>query len=347
MKHPHIFGIRHLSPAGAWHLKNFLTEKNPRLVLVEGPCDFDDALPWFSNREVKPPVAVLAYTKEAPVRTILYPFAEYSPEYQAILWAHEHKKECRFIDLPSEVFLALPEHAPGARAADAGEEERMNVYELLDRQAGEDGHETFWERTMEHTGDTEGYHRGAEIFGRELRSLEADSADDRPEILVREAFMRRKIEEAVAAGFAPEEIVVVTGSYHVTGLLDEQAGAMTDKELSSLPRLEASHTLMPYSYYRLSTRAGYGAGNKAPAYYALLWEGIGRGDPSYTARSYLSRIAGFQRAHGNPVSSAQVIEAVQLAAALAKLRDGSGIPALRDLRDAAVTCLGGGSWKFF
>ncbi len=345
MKHPHIFGIRHLSPAGAWHLKNFLTEKNPKLVLVEGPCDFDDTLAWFSNLEVKPPVAVLAYTKEAPVRTILYPFAEYSPEYQAILWAHEHKKKCRFIDLPSEVFLALPEHAPGGKSADAGEEERMSVYEQLDKQAGEDGHETFWERAMEHTADMEGYHRGAQIFGSELRALEGDTQDDRPEILVREAFMRRKIEEAVAQGFAPEEIVVVTGSYHVAGLLDEQAAAMTDKEFSSLPRLEASHTLMPYSYYRLSTRAGYGAGNKAPAYYALLWEGIGRGDLSYTARSYLSRIAGYQRAHGNPVSSAQVIEAVQLAAALAKLRDGSSIPALRDLRDAAVTCLGGGSFS--
>lgn len=345
LEHPHIFGIRHLSPAGAWHLKQFLSEKNPRLVLVEGPCDFDDTLQWFSNPAVMPPIAVLAYTKEAPVRTILYPFAEYSPEYQAILWAHEHGRECRFMDLPSEVFLALPEHAPGGKAADDGEEERMNVYALLDRQAGEDGHETFWERTMEHTDETQAYHKGAQIFGSELRALEEDGGEDRPEILVREAFMRRKIQKAVEEGFAPEEIVVVTGSYHVAGLLDSQAGPMTDEELASLPRLASSHTLMPYSYYRLSTRAGYGAGNKAPAYYALLWEGIGQDDLSYTARSYLSRIAGFQREHGNPVSSAQVIEAVQLAAALAKLRGGSGIPALRDLRDAAVTCLGGGSFS--
>lgn len=345
MRHPHIFGIRHLSPAGAWHLNHFLTEKNPRLVLVEGPCDFDDILRWFPDPGVVPPVAVLAYTKDTPVRTILYPFAEYAPEYQAILWAHGHKRECRFMDLPSEVFLALPEHAPGEKSADAGEEERMNVYALLDRQAGEDGHETFWERTMEHTKDMEGYHRGAQLFGSELRALEETGTKAQPEILVREAFMRRKIQEAIAQGFAPEEIVVVTGSYHVEGLLDERAEAMTDEELALLPRMEANHTLMPYSYYRLSTRAGYGAGNRAPAYYGLLWEGIGRGDLSFTARSYLSRMAGFQREHGNPVSSAQVIEAVQLASALAKLRGGSGIPALRDLRDAAVTCLGGGSFS--
>ena len=56
LEHPHIFGIRHLSPAGAWHLKQFLSEHNPRLVLVEGPCDFDDTLQWFSNPAVEPPI---------------------------------------------------------------------------------------------------------------------------------------------------------------------------------------------------------------------------------------------------------------------------------------------------
>ena len=52
MKRPYIFGIRHLSPAGAWHLRNFLREKNPKLVLVEGPCDFDDTLVWLSDHAV-------------------------------------------------------------------------------------------------------------------------------------------------------------------------------------------------------------------------------------------------------------------------------------------------------
>ena len=94
---------------------------------------------------------------------------------------------------------------------------------------------------------------------------------------------------------------------------------------------------MPYSYYRLSTRAGYGAGNKAPAYYALLWEGLNRGEPMYAVYSYLIRLG-----KGNPVSSASVIEAVRLAMSLAQLRGGT-IASLRDLRDAAETCLGEGS----
>ncbi len=149
MKNPNFFGIRHLSPAGAYYLRGFLDEKKPKLVLVEGPSDFEDLLSDMVRKETKPPIAVLAYTKEAPVRTILYPFAEYSPEYQAIQWCHNHHVTCRFIDLPSETFLAIPEC--GMQEAE-GEECRMNVYEQLDQQSGEDGHDTFWERVMEQAG---------------------------------------------------------------------------------------------------------------------------------------------------------------------------------------------------
>ena len=81
MRNPYIFGIRHLSPAGAWHLRQFLDEKKPKIVLVEGPEDFNDQIPYLTHPETRFPVAVLAYTDATPVQTILYPLAEYSPEY--------------------------------------------------------------------------------------------------------------------------------------------------------------------------------------------------------------------------------------------------------------------------
>lgn len=395
---PNVFGIRHLSPAGAWHLRNFLTEKNPKLVLIEGPSDLNDQIENITRPETKPPIAILAYTKEAPVRTVLYPFAEYSPEYQAILWCRENGVKCRFMDLPSDVFLALDEKRSAgfargdepdgdrakAKAHDGGtadeaagnedkadieasdeedaadkaagngnsaekenggteaEKQELSIYSLLDLKTGEDGHETFWERTLEQTESLESYRMGAESFGSNLRELSAGDEADWPEILVREAFMRRQLKDAVDSGLKPEEIVLVTGAYHVDGLLDEAAGPMSDEDMKKLPRTESSHTLMPYSDYRLSSRSGYGAGNKAPAYYKLIWDALNRGDLTYTAHSYLSKIAACQRANGTPVSSAEVIEAVQLSNSLARLR-GSRFPALRDLRDAAVTCLGGGS----
>ena len=293
MKNPNFFGIRHLSPAGAYYLKGFLDEKRPKLVLVEGPSDFGDMLSDMVRGETKPPIAVLAYTKEAPVRTVLYPFAEYSPEYQAIWWCHEHHVECRFMDLPSETFLAIPEC--GMQEAE-GEEARVSVYEQLDQKSGEDGHDTFWERVMEQAGSMEAYHVGANNFGANIRSLTEGKENDWAETVLREAYMRQQIRKAVDAGMEPQDIVVVTGSYHVEGLKSWQDA---DEDLSGMPKVEANHTLMPYSYYRLSTRAGYGAGNKAPAYYALLWEGLNKGEPMYAVYSYLIRLAKYQREKGN------------------------------------------------
>ena len=359
MGKPFYYGIRHLSPAGAWHLRRLLDERRPKLVLVEGPSDFDGLLEEIAGPETKPPIAVMAFTKEAPIRTVLYPFAEYSPEYQAVLWARENGAECRFMDLPSGVFLGIQacrEQRQGREMMEqAGPAADLNgptgsagltserVYSLLDQNSGEDDHETFWEHVMEHSFAPGSYEAGASAFGKQLRELTAGSDRDWPETLVREAYMRRKIAEAAAGGVAPEEIVVVTGAYHVEGLSGEGA-PMTDGELKNLPFQECNVTLMPYSYYRLSSRSGYGAGNKAPSYYGLLWQAFCRGDRDMAVYPYLSGIAAWQREHGFMVSSAETIEAVCLARSLAALH-GYETPSLRDLRDAAVTAMGHGHFS--
>ena len=100
---PHIFGVRHFSPAGAYYVRKYLDEVQPKVVLIEAPSDFTDLIDKITAKEVVPPIAIMAYTLEAPIQTIIYPFAEFSPEYQAILWAKENKVECRFCDLPSSV----------------------------------------------------------------------------------------------------------------------------------------------------------------------------------------------------------------------------------------------------
>src|SRR5881296_861856 len=90
------------------------------------------------------------------------------------------------------------------------------------------------------------------------------------ENLVREAYMRRKIQEAIAEGFKPEQIVVVTGAFHAS-VLGGKLPAMTDAEFKKLRRRESKMTLMPYSFFKLSTQSGYGAGNHAPAYFEMVW----------------------------------------------------------------------------
>ena len=344
-KGPHVFGIRHLSPAGAYYVIRFLDEVSPELLLIEGPSDFTELIEDLGDPKVKPPVAVMAYTEELPIRTILYPFAVYSPEYQAICWAREHGCECRFCDLPSQVFLGIEEQKRARKCQKPMQEESpaAYVYRRLGECSGDGDQETFWERTLEHALDEKGYERGAAEFGRSLRELSMGYEEDDAENLVREAYMRRVIAQAGKEGFSPDKIAVVTGAFHVEGLL-LGGKPMTEKELKKLPSLEVNKTLMPYSYFRLSERAGYGAGNRAPAYYELLWDGLCREMPDYTGRRYLAALAAYQREHGNMVSSAEIIEAVRLAGSLAELH-GAHLPALRDLRDAAITCMGHGSFS--
>src|SRR2546422_5577606 len=115
---PHIFGVRHLSPAAAWHLRRLLTRVRPKLVLIEGSDDADELIPHIVSPKSKLPIAILAYTADAPVRTFVYPLATYSPEYQALVWCQENKATARFMDLPSSVFLGLYDRDDGASVLD-------------------------------------------------------------------------------------------------------------------------------------------------------------------------------------------------------------------------------------
>ncbi|GIP16550.1 hypothetical protein J40TS1_21920 [Paenibacillus montaniterrae] len=371
MSEPVLFGVRHLSPAGSWHLLELLNRVQPEIVLVEGPSDLTDQLSHICAQETKPPIAIMAYSETVPIRTILYPFAVYSPEYQAIKWAHDNGRKCRFIDLPSSVFLAIQEQRAlqeqraaleNARTADAVSDEAADTAEeSMQRDAepdstvgqlspsqhiaevtGEDSQETFWERHFEHNLYAESYLLGAAAYGSQLRGVTNNEPLDEAENILREAYMKHEIEKAIQQGIAPDKIVVVTGAYHVDGL--RSVNALTEEEIASLPKLPSQTTLMPYSYYRLSSRSGYGAGNKAPAYYELLWNNLQEGKPEHTAYAYMAELARYQRKAGHMVSAASVIEAVRLSQALASMK-GFSVPSLRDLRDSAVTCIGHGNFS--
>lgn len=351
-----IFGVRHLSPAAGHHLGEVLDAVRPTAVLVEGPSDATGQIPHLVHKETRPPLAVLAYTQQRPVRSIVYPLAEYSPEWVALTWGVRNQAEVRFIDLPAAVFLELHQLAPpppeaGAPAAEAdpgrpkprevSEHTRAYLddpYEAIARLAGEVDHETWWERHFEHTIEAASYLRQIFEFGRGLRDLRDLTPQD--ENLIREAFMRRSIREVLARGHAPERVLVVCGAFHTPALTHDLA-AMTDAELAALPRVATSLTLMPYSFYRLSSQSGYGAGNHAPAYYQGLFEARRTGGSDLLAPRFLTELCHQMRRGGQVRSAAEVIEAVRLARTLAALA-GACAPSLRDLRDAAVTCLGRG-----
>lgn len=375
-----VFGVRHLSPGGAWHLRRYLDELKPKVVLVEGLADADELCTHITRKATKPPIAILAYTDSLPVRTLVYPLARYSPEYQALLWAHENNARVEFIDLPSDIFLALQDieaeriekmrreaGEPGdkesegepddesedeeaaetaedeacvAALPEGGLEQTLSIYEQFAQQSGEPDYETYWERRFEHNCSDHSYRRASFEFGRALRELEEDRPRWRAENLVREAYMRRRIEEVIEKGTKPEKIVAVVGAFHAP-VLSSEFPPMTDDELKQLRRRSSKLTLMPYSYFKLSSQSGYGAGNLAPAYFELLWDALEQGDIHELPNRYLSLVARQMRETGTHRSTAEVIEGVRLARTLSALKDGYA-PTLRDLHDAAVTLIGHG-----
>lgn len=369
---PHIFGVRHLSPAAAWHLRQLLDRVRPKLVLIEGSDDADELIPHIVSPKSKLPIAILAYTADAPVRTFVYPLATYSSEYQALVWCRENKAKARFMDLPASVFLGLMDRDDGTAVLEeektkeaekkkekptlaqtlAGEDQeeetapiveekpkRDSVYDQIAVLAGEPDYETYWERHFEQLRADDAYLNAARSYGAELRSLEDFSTRRAAENLVREAYMRRKIQQAIADGFKPEQIVVVTGAFHATALGPELP-PMTDEELEKLRKRESKMTLMPYSFFKLSSQSGYGAGNHAPAYFEMVWNGFNKNLAASLPTLFLTNVVRELRTSGTFRSTAEVIEGVRLAEAMADMKN--SLPTLRELQDAAVTLLGQG-----
>ncbi|HEX8907429.1 MAG TPA: DUF5682 family protein, partial [Longimicrobiaceae bacterium] len=97
----HVFGIRHHGPGSARSLVQALDALRPDVVLIEGPPDAADAIALAGHEEMRPPVALLVYPPEQPSLGVYYPFATFSPEWNAIRWALANGVPARFIDLPA------------------------------------------------------------------------------------------------------------------------------------------------------------------------------------------------------------------------------------------------------
>ena len=96
----HVLGVRHHGPGSARSVRRALETIEPSIVLVEGPPDADAMLPLLIHAGMVPPVALLIYRPEKPRDSVYYPFAAFSPEWQALQYALERGIPARFMDLP-------------------------------------------------------------------------------------------------------------------------------------------------------------------------------------------------------------------------------------------------------
>lgn len=368
----HIFGIRHHGPGSARMVEQALDRLRPDCVLIEGPPDAEGVMALAAHEGMKPPVALLVYATDEPKRAAFYPFAEFSPEWRAMLHASREGVPARFMDLPQWHQLAeekaLEEKMREAlAAASESEEERVTEEEAEDggdeqeegpaehaeeegdgddaldlpdlrrdplgwlaQAAGFNDSERWWDYFVETR-----RHDPDEVFAAVIEAMTAlrdelpDESDEREQR--REAYMRKTIRQAMKEGF--ERIAVICGAWHAPALEPTRMPSIKHDNalLKGLKKLKTSAAWCPWTYDRLASGSGYGAGVVSPAYYQLLWSG----EPDIATR-WMTGVGRLMRDADLDVSSAHVIEAVRLSETLSAMR-GRPTPGLEEMDEAALT----------
>ena len=353
----HVFGIRHHGPGCARSLRGALESLRPDILLIEGPPDAEEVLPLLAHEALTPPVALLVYPPEAPDLAVFYPFAVFSPEWQALRYAVESKIPVRFIDMPQAHRLASAleirkkvaalaaegdgspsppdEEGTSVSADDAvppedgnGEALHHDPIGLLAEAAGYGDRELWWEHQIEQRQDAAGLFDG--ILSA-MTALREKSPPARGEEACREAFMRTAIRAARKEGFA--RIAVVCGAWHAPVLQEPDKIKGDAQLLKGLPKIKTAATWIPWAHSRLSYRSGYGAGIASPGWYQHLWLA-----PDRAALRWVAQAAQLLRGEDLDASSASVIETVRLAEALAAMRD-LPMPGLAELNESVLSVL--------
>ena len=352
-----VLGVRHHGPGSARSVVAELDRLRPAVVLIEGPADADPLLALAATPGMAPPVALLAYAPDAPRLSSFWPYAVFSPEWQAIMWAARHEVPVRFCDLPASAMLALREADAGSADEGEGEEgpqppvpdanERLLSLDPIGEMAaaaGYDDPERWWDDLVESRMDGGSPFAALADAMAELREAEqriarehgarAGTATLREQR--REAHMRQVLRTALRE--ANGTVAVVCGAWHAPALAGPLPPAARDAALlRGMPRRKAALAWVPWTHSRLAAASGYGAGITSPGWYHHLFTA-----PDKTIERWMTRVAGVLRQHDLPVSSAHVIEAVRLAQALATLR-GRPLAGLAEVTEAtkAVMCDGG------
>lgn len=368
----HVLGIRHHGPGSAKNVKAFLEELKPDIVLIEGPPEADSILQWADDAALKPPVAILVYQPDDPKESAFYPFAEFSPEWQAMQYAMQKKVPVRFMDLPiaHQIAVAAREKEETKEAAakqenkEQGtqpelEEKKTSRLEIIDEtvispERGEIAAPDFSilphhpdpiSYLAEAAGYTDSEKWWEQMFEHRLDNEQVFDAVAEAMTALRETLPRKdeKIEELREAWMrktirqAEKEmyttIAVVCGAWHAPALQNIKSYKSDNELLKGLPKVKTECTWIPWTYSRLSFYSGYGAGIQSPGWYGHVWH-----YPLDDGTRWMAKVARLFREKQMDTSVAHVMEAVRLANALASLR-GMHKAGLEELNEAALSIL--------
>ncbi len=323
-----IFGIRHHGPGCARSLVAALEGLRPDVLVIELPLESEGMLVHAGSEAMEPPVALLFHRVDLPEKAAFYPFARFSPEWNAIRWALAMGVPIRCFDLPARHMMALRE----SEGRGDGEGGQPDAFEWLARADGYSDGERWWNDRVEERRDDRGLFEAILEAVSALRG-ELNLAESR-ETLLREAWMRKTLRAVEKDGFS--NIGVVCGAWHAPVLRGGAKAADDNALLKNLPQHKMAVTWIPWTDERLTFASGYGAGIHSPGWYGHLWD-----HPADPVPTWLTRAARILRGEGQEASSASVIESLRLANSLAGMR-GRPLPGLDETMEAmrAVFCQG-------
>jgi hypothetical protein len=347
------------------------------MVLIEGPADADPLLGLAAAPGMSPPVALLGYAPDEPRVSAFWPFAVFSPEWQALLWAARNGVPVRFCDLPAGMVLAREdqpeglqepggpadgESAPGADEAE-GQATDQEADELAE--AAPPGGEPapgaeLGVAGVDYADDPIGAlaavagHDDPERWWEDLIEVRTDGSSPfaalteamaelragMPKPSPRERAREAHMRQVLRGGLKETDgvVAVVCGAWHAPALAGPLPAAAADAALlRGLPKRKAALAWVPWTHSRLASASGYGAGIGSPGWYHHLFSA-----PDRPVERWLTRVAGVLRERDLPVSSAHVIEGVRLASSLAALR-GRPAPGLTEVNEATLAVLCEGS----
>ncbi|MBD3351354.1 MAG: hypothetical protein GF364_07685 [Candidatus Lokiarchaeota archaeon] len=375
------FPVRHHSIASSYALLRLLSQFQPEIIFLEAPADRESFIQFITDAETHLPIAMVDHFKDdknllglngilTPDKDIAakymawYPFLEYSPEYIAMLYSVYKKIPIIFIDAPymntveiktntlRNLQLGKPNikskvkpssHKPDLKKIEEQELFKQSNFfkkfcEFYSVKDLDDAWDLLFEIGVQFR-SWEEYREIMLLYCLSVRETIPKNGSDLDITEFREKYMAAMIKKHLNdKNIKEKEALVVTGGLHSSVLYRTKA-----IDLNQVKKFQSVTELIPFSFKRLSSLSGYGAGNRAPEFYQKIWDKLilsNEENNQYFTEvvlQYCIDIINNSRFEGDLFSSADSIAAFQSAQMLASLRFRPE-PNVTDLFDALVLC---------
>jgi hypothetical protein len=344
------FPIKHFSPVSGLQVKRLIEAVRPVGVLVEGPEDATELIPWIVHEDTWAPLTIFSTYVDAKnvygLNGILssgeevaarlrgwWPLTEWAPEYVGLKAGQAVGAQLRFIDVPLNGHIPH-HHVPLRQSARLAQDHALSrgaYARALQKSQRRRSFEELWEAQFEVDlwgASVEEYRRRVMTFAWCARQLEAsEEALEADGTLMREGHMRHHIEAFLKE--VPEgPVVVIVGAFHAVALPEtrkQKAKVKKDKNLET--------SLTSHSFRALANLYGDAL---LPVWHQRVWEALLAGSEAphdAAALQLLIEVMRRARDAGEGVSTADSVGAYTVARNLGALR-GNREVTLQDLYDA-------------